>query len=254
MIHERETIPIINETVKMLEMGRAFSIDKNTDAVVNIIRNYAEMAVKGSAYKIKNFGFKVGSSSVGEVLTTVSKGYVSSQMFLNVNVAINTGIINILKASVEAVAGDKFMGGHLAKSFSYVFANLGKSYEIATDLQVIRHAEMHTYTPGMGGSVSNKSLATSYTSNILNWGTDSYVRVAALISRMKADGVFDAYTNTKYDMLKDIRYFNADGTQTVNQKTYYQTMLNIHKLDGLTIDVNADGNRSNDNTLYYGGG
>jgi len=240
-VHEKNTIPVINETVKLLEMGRAFSIDKNTDAIVDVIRNLAEMAVKGSSYKIKNFGPKYGGKSVGEYLTTLGKGYVGMQMFMNINVAMNSAIINTLKATVERISGDTFVGKHLYSSYGYVMKNMKDCYKIASDLNIIRQTEYDTYSPGYKGAVTNKSFFTNFTSNILNWGTDSYSRTSAMIAKMKQDGILQAYTNDVYDDTKDRRFFNEDGTQTTEQKIFYESIKEIHRTQGIDMRIDEKG-------------
>lgn len=241
-IHERETLPVLNEFVKLLEIGKTFTTDKNNEAIVNYIRNFMEMSIKGSSYKIKEFGPKIGGSSVGEYLSTATKAFVGMQMFLNVNVAINSALINTLKSTVETISNDQFVGRNMMFGFKTAMKDMKTSYKRALDLQIIREGEHETYNPGYGGSVSNKSIFTSFTSNLLNWGTDSYVRTAVLLARMKEDGIIDAYVDDVYDDTKDKRFFNADGSQTNKQKTLYEFMKHQHKLEDIEMIIDANGN------------
>ena len=234
-IHERETLPVLNEFVKLLEAGKAFSIDKNNDAVIGYIRDYAEMCIKGSSHKIKDFGVKIKGSSVGEYLTAASKGMVGMQMFMNLNVAINSALINTFKAVSETISNDQFVGNNMLFGYKETMKHLPTAYKRAIDLQIIRESEHETYNPGYKGSVSNKSIATSFMSNILNWATDSFTRASVMTARMKQDGVLDAYVDDVYDDTKDRRFFNADGTQTKEQKILYEYLKQQHRLEGIQM-------------------
>jgi hypothetical protein len=168
-------------------------------------------------------------------------------MFLNINIGINSAIINLLKSTAEAISGDPFLNGGrtFMKANMFTFKNVNKVFKLATNLHIIRGTEYDTYTPGYGGSVSNRSWFTQFTSSILNWATDSHSRSSVMIAKMMADGVLEAYQNTDkgfvYIPTKDKRYFNSEGKFiSENHERAYNQLLDQHEIAGIeTIEDNG---------------
>jgi hypothetical protein len=169
-------------------------------------------------------------------------------MFLNVNIALLSGMINLMKTSIESLSGDKFMGKHTGKAMRMVIANPNRYLNLGVDYHLIRMREADLYGAGRGGSVTNQSMFVSFKSAYLSWITDAVTRVSMVVNRMLTDGNIDALTYDKetgkhtYDDTKDIRFFNSDGTQTEKQKALHQEMIKKHKVQEIDIRVDEKGN------------
>ncbi len=254
-IYEQEVIPVFNAVNKLVKYSSAFSIDKDSVMVQDVMRNILQMAVEGKNYKTKMFGkdmFGKNSGSLGEYIGVVSSATVSAQMLLNVNVGIQSMLINNYKLLIESVIGgqeeDSFIGGvaNNTSASAWVFANLGKAYSMAYDFHIIQNTEQSLTNAGWKGTKSNKTLFNQFTANLFNWGTDTKTRTNVLVAKMKKDGVIEAITFDKdgqweYDDTKDKRFFNEDGSQSDKQKALYTEMLKNHRIAGITLkNVNGE--------------
>lgn len=254
VVYEEDALPVINTIGKVLKFSEMFSIEKDVESIRDMASAIMQLAVEGKNANVKNFGkeFFGSKHSLGQILGSAGNAMVGMQMIGNINVGIQSMLINNYKLAIESLVGandeDSFIGGvksNVAAS-AWVSANLGKAFDLAYDLHIIQSSEQSSYQAGYKGAVSNKNLFTSFVANVMNWATDSKTRTNIMVAVMKKDGCFDAmkYEDGKwtYDDTKDRRFFNEDGTQTANQKILYEQMIENHKIAGIEIIVDANGN------------
>jgi hypothetical protein len=236
-VYEEEVMPAINGIKLLLR-----DIDENTSTemqkTIDYINVYTEQTIKGRR--------NVWKGEMGEKL---DKGLrlsmaVTSPMVMafNPNIAMIGATANALFAWTEAIGntmvkdGNLYNAADLAKASTLFFSHKRKVGQLLQQLQVMNMTERDLISFRRRQKLP-KTLISSYASNWTNWATDYYARGVIMVAQMIHDGSWNAYSINPdtglvdYDVKKDRRYYNEDGTQSKEQKA-----LMNHKKQRLIID------------------
>ncbi len=171
--------------------------------------------------------------------------------------------INALAASIANIGLDESQKiylpttGDVNKARYEVATNFKKARRLGAMFQLVNRTERDLIdSPWL--NVANKgNILNDQWAHITNWASDAEARLVGMAGWMIHEGSWDAYSlnekgDIQYDIKKDERYYNEDGTQTKEQEVLVEGpngLKNRLKDQGLMEEDATKVDRGHDHTL-----
>ena len=250
--YEANVLPLINSALLYMNDVQN-NLEFKQQNAIDYINLFRLQAIEG---RRKNLELNIGVNVEPAVMTAMS---IASPLVMagNINVMVVSGIHNFMMAFIEGVGNDIynaftpdqkrnwFTSADLAKASGLFFTDFHKITELMREFQLINPNEYEMIVHRFNQK-RKQHVFSGFFAQWTNWAADFYARGVIMTAQMLKDGSFYAYTYNEesgrmvYDKRQDRKYFNEDGTQTVEQKILFDALKDRLVTDDIGLDDKGD--------------
>ena len=254
LLTSKRSIGYENDVLPVLTGIKVFMHDMNSNAklaqefkvneIIDYVNLFTDVAIKSKRRIITG----PGDINLDKTLNLAHSVIGPYFLTLNVSVGMVSALSNMMFAHIEGLSrtlvdavrkeGIQFYGeGNLIEASVLFAKDFNLIGQILQEYQIMDMSEM-SQAHSRIRNVTKKQVFSNFWGNWFNWSADFYARAVVAVAQMLHDGSYGAHYLKEdgalgYDPKKDRRFWNADGTQTPEQKVLYENMKDRQRVEGI---------------------